>query len=64
LALTFLRINGLVFTGRDLPILEETLALAVGEVSADYYADFLQANSRRARASEEGSHALGRLSSL
>jgi death on curing protein len=45
-AMTFLRINGLVFTGRDVPVVEETLALARGDSSESFYAMFLKCNSR------------------
>jgi death on curing protein len=46
LAVTFLRVNGLVFTGRDIPGVEETLAFARGDSSESFYAMFLKCNSR------------------
>jgi death-on-curing protein len=46
LATTFLRINGLAFSGRDVPTVEETLALGRGDSSESFYAFFLKCNSR------------------
>jgi death-on-curing protein len=48
IAATFLRINGLVFTGKEMQVVEETLALARGDSSESFYATFLQCNSRAA----------------
>jgi prophage maintenance system killer protein len=47
MAITFLRVNGLLFTGREMPVVQETLRLAAGEVSESFYATLLKVNSRR-----------------
>ena len=45
-ATTFLGVNGLVFTGRGVPTVEETLALARGDSPEAFYGLFLKCNSR------------------
>ncbi len=46
LALTFLQINGVLFTGREMTTTVKTLALAKGEATESFYARFLSANCR------------------
>jgi death-on-curing protein len=45
-AATFLRINGLVFTGKEAPVTEDTLAVARGTCSEAFYAHFFRCNTR------------------
>lgn len=48
LAVTFLRVNGLVFTGAEISATQETLALARSASTESFYALFLKCNSRAA----------------
>jgi death-on-curing protein len=48
LAATFLELNGLVFTATEESVVEQTLALAAGELKETGYAAWLKANSRKA----------------
>ena len=47
-AVTFLELNGLVFTASEESVVEETLALAAGRLKEAGYASWLKANSQRA----------------
>jgi prophage maintenance system killer protein len=46
IAVTFLRANGLVFTGKEMPVVEMISELAAGEASESSYAIYLKVNSR------------------
>jgi death-on-curing protein len=48
LAVTFLELNGLVFTASEESVVEKTLALAAGKLEEAGYAAWLKSNSRRA----------------
>jgi len=48
LAATFLELNGLNFTASEESVVENTLALAAGELKEAGYSDWLTANSRKA----------------
>ncbi len=48
IAVTFLRVNGLVFTGAETSAVEETLALTRGASTESFYALFLKCNARAA----------------
>jgi death-on-curing protein len=48
LAVTFLELNGLNFTATEESVVENTLALAAGELKEAGYSDWLTANSRKA----------------
>ncbi len=46
-AVTFLELNGMVFTASEESVVEKTLALAAGELNEAGYAVWLKANSRK-----------------
>lgn len=47
-AVTFLELNGLIFTASEESVVEKTLALAAGKLKEAGYASWLKANSQRA----------------
>lgn len=47
-AVTFLELNGLVFTASEESVVEKTLALAAGKLKEADYASWLKAHSQRA----------------
>ena len=47
-AVTFLELNGLVFTASEESVVEKTLALAAGKLKEAGYASWLKAHSQRA----------------
>jgi death-on-curing protein len=49
-AVVFLEVNGYIFEAAESDAVLRTLALAAGEMTESQYADWLKANSRRARA--------------
>ena len=46
IATTFLRVNGLLFTGKELPVVESVLELAAGQESESEFAVYLRCNCR------------------
>src|ERR1700687_3652931 len=49
LAVTFLELNGMVFTATEESVVEHTLGLASGDIKEPKYAAWLKAHSKRAR---------------
>jgi death on curing protein len=45
-ATAFLRSNGLLFTGQELPVVQSMLELAQGQISESHYALYLRCNCR------------------
>ncbi len=46
IATTFLRVNGLLFTGKELPVVQSMLELAAGQESESGFAVYLRCNCR------------------